>query len=89
MTIRRRNKDPRRVQLRRFRCPACGQEQDMPKWKEHVTTAGHIKTTWCYGCQAVRDFVQVSETRAWDEPKDEEGRHDKESETPPNGGSGS
>ena len=84
MSTRRKSKDPRRVQLRRFRCPECGTEQDMPKWKRQTTTTGHIKTAWCYVCQAIRDFIQVSDAPVWDELYEREEREDdEEGKTPP------
>lgn len=50
---------PRAVvpQMRVFRCPKCGTLQDAPKTKGR-THPGHIKTFWCYVCQADTDHVQ-------------------------------
>lgn len=57
----RRKKVRARVPVRIFRCSACGALNPAPK-KHGRTVAGHIKTFWCYRCQAVTDQEQV-ETR--------------------------
>ena len=44
-------------QMRVFRCPACGTLHVYPKYKGR-THPGHIKTCWCYVCQADTDQVQ-------------------------------
>ena len=54
------NKDPRKIHQRRFRCPECGARMDMPKWRR-VTAPGHVKTAWCYVCKAERDLIQMDE----------------------------
>lgn len=71
------SKDPRRMQQRRFRCPACGARMDMPKWRRH-TAAGHVKTAWCYVCRARRDLIQTEETAPDQSPAGEDGRKDYE-----------
>lgn len=54
------NKDPRRIQDRLFRCPLCGGETRAAK-AIHRTGPGHIKTTWCYRCRKDTDHEQVDE----------------------------
>ena len=54
-----------RLQQRRFVCPVCGVQQDMPKWKHKRTGHGHIKTAWCYQCKDMRDLIQVDELSEW------------------------
>lgn len=59
-----------RLQQRRFVCPVCGAQQDMPKWKQTRTCGGHVKTAWCFRCQAMRDLVQVDEQKEWSGSED-------------------
>lgn len=44
-------------QLRVFECPVCGTRNTAPKTKGR-THPGHVKTFWCYVCQADTDQVQ-------------------------------
>lgn len=51
------------ILIRRFMCPACGLKLSACKWYE-PTPSGHIKTMWCPGCKAQRDFVQYDTDKA-------------------------
>lgn len=51
------------VNLRRFRCPICGQEMVAPRLHHGPTHAGHIKTMYCPMCKADRDFIQTDTDR--------------------------
>ena len=50
----------RSLQIREFACPICGSTSTAPK-QHRKTGTGHVKTMWCWGCQAVRDMVQVKD----------------------------
>jgi len=47
----------RRNYPRHFQCPVCGARMDA--YKKRKTKIGHIKTMWCWGCQEIRDFIQI------------------------------
>ena len=49
-----------RPQMRTFRCPVCGMTTTATKCKGR-TRIGHIKTMWCWVCQADSDMVQEDE----------------------------
>ena len=66
-----RSKDPRAIQVRRFRCPVCGYERVATK-RRGKTGTGHVKTMWCLSCKADRDFVQLGEEERTDEDHREE-----------------
>lgn len=53
-----RNKDPRLLQLRDFRCTVCGTIRPAAK-RRAKTKPGHIKTMWCARCRAETDHVQL------------------------------
>ena len=53
-----RNKDPRLLQKRDFRCTNCGRERPAAK-RRSLTKPGHIKTMWCPWCMAETDHVQL------------------------------
>ena len=82
--MRNRNKDPRRIKPRRFRCPVCGVTVDMPKFRKR-TEPGHIKTAWCYVCREIRDFVQVNENISPEEGEGHEAEQNEQTETAQNG----
>ena len=44
---------------RRFKCPVCGTVLTAYKLSSRRTSAGHIKTMWCYKCKKVQNFTQV------------------------------
>ena len=49
----------KKVRVRVFRCPVCGEKSYAPK--RTITRPGHVKTMWCWKCRAERDLVQVDE----------------------------
>lgn len=53
-----RDKDPRKIQKRWFRCPVCGELAPATK-RNGRTRPGHIKTMYCCQCQDTRDFEQI------------------------------
>lgn len=52
----------RRILIRRFRCPECGQIMSACKARG-TTHEGHIKTFYCPVCRQDRDFVQFDQDK--------------------------
>ena len=48
------------VFIREFKCPKCGALMYAPKKRQDKLS--HIKTMWCWGCKAVRDFEMTGTT---------------------------
>jgi len=46
-----------RPQVRYFRCTVCDAVMPATKWRG-TTTAGHVKTMYCYRCRQRTDQVQ-------------------------------
>ena len=56
--MRRTRKDPRRIQLRDFRCMQCGGIAPAAKINGN-TLAGHIKHMWCHWCAETTLHIQI------------------------------
>ena len=46
--------------IREFKCPVCGSHMFSPKRITKQTPTGHIKTTYCYKCKEIRNFIQLN-----------------------------
>lgn len=51
-------KSARWIQKRVFECTECGTKVQATKTR-HKTSAGHIKTMYCYKCKKTTDHVQI------------------------------
>ena len=50
----------RMMQYRHFKCPCCGVVMTAPKRASRKTKDEHIKDIWCYKCQKIQKFIQLT-----------------------------